>query len=229
MLPISRSLIMRLSAAFLMTLVVIARSVSADSLWDPEAPSLFAGSGNLQVGDTVLVSIESENTLSYSSSRVDTERVSIELSGGEGAGLFSFLPVGSTSGNQSLQGSEALSIQTTFAVRVVGIEEDGHLALRGGRTITIQGKQESISLSGVVDPLLVGEDRTLPFAGIADVRLTYSTLLQPGAGVLRADDLVRADPESPDGATAGQISLTDQKRDELILSYLNRLLDLIFE
>jgi flagellar L-ring protein FlgH len=229
MLPISRSFIMRLSAAFLVTLVVIARSVSADSLWDPESPSLFAGSGKLQVGDTVLVSIESENTLSYSSSRVDTERVSIELSGGEGAGLFSFLPVGSTSGDQSLQGSEALSIQTTFAVRVVGIEEDGHLALRGGRTITIQGKQESISLSGVVDPLLVGEDRMLPFAGIADVRLTYSTLLQSGAGVLAADDLVRAGPESPDGATAGQISLSDQKRDELILSYLNRLLDLIFE
>ncbi len=222
---------MRMSVVCMLALIVIPRSISADSLWDPDSTGLLIGSGDLKVGDTVLVSIESESTLSYTSSRVDAEEVSLELSGGDGAGLFSFLPVGSAVGNVSLQGAESLSVRATFAVRVVGIDEAGQLNLQGSRTISIQGKQESIILSGVVDPMFVGEDRLVPFSSIADARLTYTTLLESGAGVLRAEDLSRPilAPTDVEVATTPELALSDEKRDELILVYLNRLLDLIFE
>lgn len=228
---------MRTRAVWILTLLVIASSVSADSLWDPEAPGLLSGSGDLQVGDTVLVRIDSDSTISYDSSRIDSERVSIELSGGEGGDLFSFLPSGSSSGNQTLRGEESLTVRATFAVVVTEIDGNGQLVLQGGRTIAVQGQQESLFLTGTADPILVGEDRTIPFSGIVNARLTYTTLLQPGTGVLSARDLERREPqpaeegeeETPAAAASSTLTLTEEKREELLLLYLNRLLDLVFE
>lgn len=236
---------MRAGAVWFCVFLIISGSVSADSLWDPESPGLLTGSGDLQVGDTVLVSIDSESTLSYNSSRVDSERVSIELSGGEGGDLFSFLPAGSSSGNQSLRGEESISVQADFAVVVTGIDDNGQLILQGGRTLAIQGQQETITLSGTVDPMLVKEDRSIPFSSIVNARLTYTTLLQPALNTVSPRDLVEQDvPQAPaqqedapaaeeGGATVPDtpttiLSLSDEKREELLLLYLNRLLDLIF-
>ena len=224
----------------MLILIIMAYPVMADSLWDPESPGLLSGSGDLQVGDIVLISIDLATELSYSSSRIDSERVSIELSGGEGAELFSFLPSGSSAGNQSLSGSDAVSISATFAARIVGIDENDQLVLQGGRTIAIQGKEESITITGVADPALVAEDRTLPFSSIADARLTYTTLLETGRGVIGPGDIVRSVPEAaaPDATESGvapiapsapMVSLSDEKRQELMLIYVNRLIDLIFE
>ena len=231
MLPLYRSLITRTRALSVLICIIMAHSIAGDSLWDPEAPGLLSGSGDLKVGDTVLVRIDSTTELKYSSSRLDSERLSIELTGGEGAGLFSFLPGGGSSGNQTLSGTESVSAVASLAVRIVDIDDNEHLILRGGRTISIQGKEESIFLTGTADPMMVGEDRTLPFSHIADVSLTFTTMLEPGNDAISADDIVRTTPEAGEtsGTSPGEITLSDEKRNELMLIYINRLVDLIFE
>jgi hypothetical protein len=239
---------------------ITAYSISADSLWDPESPGLLTGAGELNTGDVILVSIDLNQDLSYSSSRIDSERVSIELSGGEGQDLFSFLPSGASQGNQSLQGRESLSLQTSFAVAIVGIDDNGQLLLRGGRTVSIQGKEESVTLTGVADPALVGQDRSLPFSSIVNARLVYDTFLSTASPLIGAGDIVdvevaaqtggqpiaqpttAATEEAAAGAAASAAAsaavvaepvtkpeLTESKRRELLLLYLNRLIDLVFE
>ncbi len=233
----------------------------AESLWDPDSPGLLAGSSVIQTGDTLLVSIDIDQDLSYDSSRIDSERVSIELTGGEGGDLLSFLPTGSSSGNQSLTGSEEISFQTSFAVSVVEIDADGNLLLRGGRTVVLQGKQATITLTGTADPSFVGEGRRLPFSSIVDARIVYETFLSAGEPVIQPDDIEEVpvaaaaegvEPEGPAAeaaepgtaeptveeeaptAEAGEPvatvpALTEEKKRELLLLYLNRLLDLAFE
>jgi len=263
----------KITALLVLSCIVVLPSVS-DSLWDEGAPGLLAGSASLQTGDTILVNIDINQDLSYDSSRIDSERVSIELSGGDGGGLFSFLPSGASSGNQSLTGSESLAFQTLFAVSVIGVDQTGRLILRGGRTVVIQGKQASITLTGTADPALIGENRSLPFSSIVDARIVYETLLTTGAPTLRAGDVEQV-PVAPaagvgpaaaggpaTGPAAGvasaaanattgtatgtqtgagtaaagtgspvitQPTLTDEKKQELLLLYLNRLIDLVFE
>ena len=247
-----------------MILVVAAQSLYCESLWDPESQGLFSGSNTVQIGDTVLVSIDSETSLSYSATRIDNERVTLELSGGAAGGLFDFLPAGSASGNQSLKGTEELDITASFAVRVVSIDDAGHAIIQGGRTIILQGKLETISLSGVVDPMIIGASQAVPLSRIADARISYTTFLDPGAPTLLAEDLVdistvAAEPveapvgapveapveapvgapvEAPvegeaataGGATGGEITqLTDERMRELLLFYINRMIDLVFQ
>ena len=234
-------------ALIVLMIVALVFPLSGDSLWDPESPGLLSSSGGVQVGDTVLIVLDSNTTLSYASSRVDSERVSLELSGGEAEGLFSFLPGGASSGTQSLKGEEALSLRASFAVSITSIDDTGNLVLQGGRTIVIQGKEETITLSGVADPAFIGDDRSIPFSSIVDARLTYTTLLDSGVGTLRAGDIVTTTEESgpttdattpvatettseaaPEIEPKEVVSLSEEKRDELMLIYLNRLIDLIF-
>ena len=73
----------KITALLVLSCIVVLPSVS-DSLWDEGAPGLLAGSASLQTGDTILVNIDINQDLSYDSSRIDSERVSIELSGGDG-------------------------------------------------------------------------------------------------------------------------------------------------
>lgn len=229
--------------------LIIAYSLSADSLWDPESPGLLSGAGDLKTGDTILISINLKQDLTYSSSRIDSERVSIELSGGEGQDLFSFLPSGGSSGNQSLSGSSSLALQTSFAVSVTDVDDNGQLILRGGRTVSVQGKEETVTLSGFADPSLIGQDRTLPFSSVVDARLVYDTFLSPGGPVIQGADIEERPVESaapetgdageaPDSPEAAAVAaapsvttptLTESKRRELLLIYLNRLVDLVFE
>ncbi len=231
-----------IAALFLIT----AYSMFADSLWDPDSPGLLTGAGDLKAGDTILISINLSQDLKYNSSRVDSERVSIELSGGEGQDLFSFLPSGASSGNQSLKGSSSLALQTSFAVRITAVDENGQLILRGGRTITVGGKAETVTLTGTADPSLIGQDRTLPFSSVVDARLVYDTFLATGAPVIGTADVedkpvtvaaagagaAAAVGAAEGGAETGTITkpvLTEGKRRELLLVYLNRLIDLMFE
>ena len=99
--------------------LITAYSLFADSLWDPDSTGLLTEAGDLKTGDIILISINFNQDLTYSSSRIDSERVSIELSGGEGQDLFSFLPSGGSSGNQSLSGSSSLALETSFAVKAM--------------------------------------------------------------------------------------------------------------
>ncbi len=231
--------------AFAALFLITACSMFADSLWDPESPGLLTGAGDLKAGDIILISINLNQDLTYSSSRIDSERVSLELAGGEGQDLFSFLPSGGSSGNQSLSGSSSLALQTSFAVRITAVDESGQLILRGGRTIAVQGKEETVTLSGVADPSLIGQDRTLPFSSVVDARLVYDTFLSTGAPLIGTADVedkpvasaaagAEGDVAAGDALSVSSVAattpvLTESKRRDLLLIYLNRLIDLVFE
>ena len=235
---------------------VVTPLLLADSLWDPESQGLFSGSNVVQVGDAVLVSIDAETSLSYNATRVDNERITLELSGGSAGTLFDFLPAGSSSGSQSLRGGEELRLSASLAARVVAVDETGQLTIQGSRSFFIQGQEETISVSGVIDPTFIREDRTVPLSRISDARISYTTLLEADAATLRSGDLVEnavasrstAGATPPDTAASGETgesetadqpepipgpipvitAISDERQQELLLLFINRLIDLIF-
>jgi hypothetical protein len=240
---------------FLVALICLASlSGRTDTLYSPGFDGYLTGRSAVQVGDVVYVEVDGSSRLSFQSSRSDARSLTLEFSGGEFGNLFSFLPAARTGGEQSLRGRQEYSLRSRFAARVMQVDETGKARIQGSRSVSLEGKQESLTLSGWLDPADLGGGREVRFSQLADSRLSFRTLLQPAAPTLTARDIqaivaalgqpaapaagAAAPPAAAAGAPApapaGQparpsYQLTDSKRLELFLRYVNQLIDLLFQ
>ena len=162
-----------------------------DSLWDDTFPGYIAGTSALQGGDIVIVEIDAEFKLQFTSSSKDAKSITLEFSGGEFGDLFSFLPRAKASGNRSIQGREEYTLTTELVTRVDRLDENGKAYIIGTRTIQFEGKGDSIRLEGWVDPADLDQQRKISFSKVADVRLTFRSFLQPQVALLTDQDIER--------------------------------------
>ncbi len=248
-------------------LLLAAVAAGADSLWSPAFKGYLSGGSGLTVGNTLVVQIDASSSLTFTSSSNDTKTLTLEFSGGAVGDLFSFLPQVRTGGVMSVTGRDTLSLATTIPVVVTAVAPDGTAQVQGTRTIAVQGRNESITVSGTVSPGLVGPKGTISFSQLANSRLAYTTLLASTTNVLSPADLQTTTVPAP-GAAAGApaaaaptpgaaaapaagaaapaagaaapaaaaatavpqttYSISDARKRELLLLYLNRLLDVLF-
>ena len=252
-------------------LAVTALGVWSENLTSPGFKGYLSGKG-LAKGDSVFVQIDTTSKLAFTASSTDARMFTLEFSGGVTGNLFSFIPPGRTAGDRSLKGTQELSVEGRIPVTVEEVDASGRARVRGSRTIEIEGRKESIEITGWADPRDVEGDRTVGFSMLADARLVYTTFLSSARDVLTPEDIEQvllALPQTPEGAaliqpagTAGAgtgpaaataatgtaagagpagatqpaaqpaplttVTLTDRKKLELLLVYLNRLVDLVF-
>ncbi len=181
--------------------------------------------------------------------------------------MFSFLPQVRTGGAQSTTGKDSLSLKTQVPVVVTAVNPDGSAQVQGSRTVSVQGKNESVTVSGSVSPGLLDQKGTINFSRLANSRLVYTTFLASAKDVLTQADLqtlltpapaaagapaaggagrhtrgraarrTGAPAPAPQGrqAAAGaaqppqqSLVISDARKKELLLLYLNRLIDVVF-
>jgi flagellar basal body L-ring protein FlgH len=231
--------------------------VVADSLWTPGFSGYLSSESAIQEGDIVLVRIDASSSLSFEASTSDAKNITFEFSGGEFGNLFSFLPSTRTGGNQSVKGAQDYSLETEIAARVAEIDETGNARLEGSRTFSLENKEELIAIAGWIDPGTLGSDRRITFSQLADARLQFRTFLQPSAATLTAADIEEVIQTIEIPATAAAVpteaataapaapaevapvqpliqerrsyQLSQEKKIELFLSYINRMVDLLFQ
>jgi flagellar L-ring protein precursor FlgH len=226
--------------------LIFCLSVTAESLWNPDFTGYLSGTQGFSKGDAVIVQIDASSALSFSSSSNDSKSFTLTFSGGEAGNLFSFLPEAGTGDALSAKGSEQYSLRADVAAVVSEIDAAGRGLVQGSRSISIDGKEESVSVSGWVSPRDVGPQARVPFTRIADAKLLYKTFLTPSQPVLTDGDIqqiIAAGPApetNPTGAATGTagatasaqsaqtLALTDTKKKELLLLYINRLIDILF-
>jgi flagellar basal body L-ring protein FlgH len=218
---------------FITALLFSGGLLSADSLWDGQFQGYIAGSSAFRAGDIVTIVIDSSLSLNFASAGKDSKAITLDFGGGEYGGLFSFLPRAKTGDDRSVTGKENYSLQTEIAARVTDIDPTGKLVIAGSRSIQLEGKQETVTLSGRIDPKTVDASRKFNFSRIENARLSFSGFLKPQTDLLSAKDIqtiVNELKTGPNGETTKQTTtqLTDQKKKELLLLYLNRLIDVIF-
>ena len=254
-------------ALAILFLAAIVLAAPADNLTSPGFKGYLSGKG-LAKGDSVFVQIDTTSKLAFSATSTDSRLFTLEFSGGTTGNLFSFLPQGRTGGDRSLEGTQDLSFEGRIPATVTEVDAAGRALVRGSRAIEIEGRGESIEISGWIDPRDVDGDRSVSFSMIADARLVYRTLLTSARDVLTAEDIrevIESLPPTTEGAVVIQpagpgtapaatvaagtatatatgtgapaatqpvpprtITLTDQKKLELLLVYLNRMVDLVF-
>ena len=220
----------------------------ADSLWTPDFRGYLSSEASLQEGDIVFVEVDAASALSFSSSSSDSKNITLEFSSGEFGDLFSFLPVVTSSGAQTVKGKEEYTLKFVIGTRVVEIDSLRKAFLQGTRSINLEGKEQSLTLTGWVDPQQLGPERKISFSQLANVQLEFRSFLQPSADTLTDEDIVEiiqaiqappaegvgeeeVQPEAPapEGTGALSYQLTESRKKELLLRYINRLIDLIFQ
>jgi flagellar basal body L-ring protein FlgH len=236
-----------------------------DSLWTQNFKGYLSGSRGLAVGDALVVQIDASSSLSFSSSSNDSKNLTIDFTGGSSGNLFSFLPQVRTGGSLTTAGKDSLSLKTQVPVVVTALNPDGTAQVLGTRTVAIQGKNESITITGSISPGLLDQKGSINFSRLANARLTYTTFLASSANVLSPADLqtvlasaataaapgaavpaagtpaaagpAAATAAAPGAAAAGTagaaaaqpgLTITDARKRQLLLIYLNRLIDVLF-
>jgi hypothetical protein len=121
---------------------------------------------------------------------------------------------------------------------VLQVGADGRAQVQGSRSISVEGKEESITVTGRADPRLVDSKRRIALSQLADARLVYRTFLRPSRDILSQRDLqeifaVQPAPAAgaaPAGSTAAArtLTITEARKRELLLLYLNSLIDILF-
>jgi len=243
-----------IAAAFCMA---AAFSLGAETLWTPGFQGYLSGTTAVRPGDILSVIVDSASSLSFEASSNDAKSITLEFSGGEFGNLFSFLPVGRTGGNQRVKGAQDYELASEIAVRVVESDAAGKVRVEGSRGVSIQGREEQLSISGWLDPGSLGAARQVRFSRLADSRLSFRTFLQPSAPTLSAADIEEvvaaleaelgaeaeaaaaaapgaapaAVPAAPGtlAAPASRYTLTSERKTELFLRYINRLVDVLFQ
>ncbi len=245
-------------------LIAVIFPAGGESLWSPDFKGYLSGSRGLAVGDSLVVQIDASSSLSFSSSSNDSKNLTLEFSGGDSGNLFSFLPQVRTGGTQTTAGKDSLSLKTQVPVVVTAVNPDGTAQVQGSRSVAVQGKNESITITGSISPDLLDQKGTINFSKLTNARLTYTTFLASARDVLSPADLQRMLAPAPaaetgpaagaapaaasstpaattgpgpaaatapaTGAAAAQPGLTipDARKKELLLLYLNRLIDVVF-
>jgi len=224
--------------------LISAEGVFADSLWTPGFEGYLSTKTAVQQGDIVLVQIDTSTSLSFDASASDAKNISFEFSGGEFGNLFSFLPATRTGGNQTARGKQEYTLQTEIAARITEIDGTGKARVEGTRSFSLENKEELVSITGWIDPGILGSARIVSFSQLADARLQFRTLLEPAGATLTAADIeevieiIQTEEGQPAaGAPAAQplvkerrsYQLTQEKKIELFLSYINRMVDLLFQ
>ncbi len=242
-------------------LFAAALGTGAESLWSPGFKGYLSGGRGPAVGDVLVIQIDASSSLSFTSSSNDAKNLTLEFTGGDSGNLFSFLPQVRTTGSRSTTGRDVLSLKTEIPAVVNAVNPDGTVQVQGSRTVSIEGKNESVTVSGTVSPGLVDQKGSVAFSRLANSRLVYTTFLTAGQNVLSPADVrqilapapapsaaapgapaggapaAAGAPAAPGQAAAAQpaapaaapgLAITDARKRQLLLQYLNRLIDVIF-
>jgi flagellar L-ring protein precursor FlgH len=146
--------------------------------------SLFADQKANRVGDAVTVlvvevssasndastSSSRESNLSFSASSKSPNSAGTDLSAGLGTGN-GFKGAGSTASKGS--------VKAKISARVDSVLANGNLLINGNRTITINGEEQTLRLSGIVRPSDIQADNSVYSFNISDAVIVFE-----GSGIV---------------------------------------------
>lgn len=146
--------------------------------------SLFSDQKANRIGDAVTVLVVEVSSASNDAKTSSSRESELSLSGsnksGTGAGMD--ISAGLGVGNQ-FRGEGATSsrgsIRAKISARVDSVMPNGNLMINGNRTITVNGEEQIIRISGVVRPSDVQADNSVYSFNISDATIVFE-----GSGIV---------------------------------------------
>jgi flagellar L-ring protein precursor FlgH len=168
---------------------VAPKPISEGSLWTPNTPysDLFGDLRAHSVGDVVTVNIveraEALQSASTETSRDSSLSASVSSLFGAPLSAGGFKPEAAGSLENDFEGSGVTqrkdNLVATVTAKVVEVLPGGLLRIEGYRDVTINNERHYILLRGVVRPVDISPDNSVPSTSVADSQIIYS-----GSGVV---------------------------------------------
>lgn len=194
-------------AAVFAALFLFVCSLNGETLWESEFQGYIVDGAALGVGDIISVTVTPHTKLSLDTTHVDSQQGKLSFTGGEGTSLFSFLPEGTSNLSKEIEEESSYSLETSIPARLVERDSRGLFRLDGSRTITINRKEEVLSLSGWCDPASVSTQGVIDFDKLYNAVLEYTSPGLQQSKIITQEDLQENEADTAQaqqtGGTAG--------------------------
>jgi len=142
---------------------------------------LFENSNAHRVGDTVTIRLMESTNASKSSSTATGKDASIDIAAPTGIGSQLTLkgaPLGlgvdnSTAFKGSGTSAQSNKLEGLITVTVANRLSNGNLLVRGQKWLTLNQGSEFVRVQGVIRPIDIDPDNTVPSYKVADARISY--------------------------------------------------------
>lgn len=197
----------------LVIILVLSAGTESKTLWKDR--NVYSTSQSLNVGDIIVIKVDDISRLQFTLDM--NERKTSSVSSVPDMTITGFLPaINSTrtiTGRDSSEVSSRGRLNLEISSVITGTRQDKYL-LQGSRTYVFNGTTTRITVSGVLDPLLV-KGRTVDSTNIAEFRLTFDSAREGGMALTR--------PPVEEGKAANA-SLTEDEKQRIIIDYLQKML-----
>ncbi|MFP4562015.1 MAG: flagellar basal body L-ring protein FlgH [Spirochaetia bacterium] len=240
---------MKIQTGILFFLTVITGLSGAENLWTSDFQGYIAEKPVLTEGRLLRVIIDSSTQLDLSASYNADKELVLRFSGGDTGNLFAFLPDIDATNRRTAEGEEESSLRASLGARVIEIDDTGAARIQGSRTMTLQDSVQAVTVTGWVAPQNVDAENTVSFDQLADAEIVFRSFVKTGQQILTEEDIEEAVlAEAPEAAAPApdeeaettdeedapeqpesRYTLSDERKRELLLNYINQFVQLIFE
>lgn len=212
---------------FSLTILFCCLRVCPVTLWDDALADIYARKVNYKVNDSVKVLIDENSKLSYRSSSKSLKNYSINTESKELVGIFELVPNGSVNEKKDSQEEDEISYFSEIQGQILAIN-DPFLTVNAAKTVSINNKTSRIELQGDVafKDLSGNQVRS---SDMMNQTLRITTAIENISLPIGEEDLEEIMDTSGDlTLPTGTYGIRDAKKRELLLSYLNKILNVIF-
>jgi len=165
---------------------LLAASVArADSCWPEDGASLFTDNKAYEIGDVVTVIVQEEsvvsNAVDHSVSKTSDAEAEISTLNFPGTQVFpaNETPKATFNASRTFDGKGSYqladSMETYLTAVVVDVLPNGNLVIEGSRLRQSVKEKVMIRLSGIVRPVDVRSDNTVPSTAIAQAKIVFES------------------------------------------------------
>lgn|GEM_PF-1238865 len=208
-------------------LIFITFSIISESLWDDKAKDIYNKKIYYNIGDSIKLIINEGSAIEYKSTMKSLKDYTIDISGGELSGIFSFLPKGNVEENKTSSFKDNLKINSVMQARIIRVENN-YVTLTARKQISIDNKTSLIEITGDANYSDI-IDNTINTQSLINPIIRITTLIENVNEVLRNADLVKV-VLNPDAThdIIEETRINEARKRIILLDFFNKILNVVF-
>lgn len=187
------------------------------NLWDNQAADVYSRKIRYKVNDGVKIRVDEKTKLKYTGSSKSLKTTAVNSQSGELSGVFEVIPSGDVNESKESSNKDEFEYVAELQGRIIDVK-DNYVTVSGSKTISVDNKLSRISIRGDV-ALNNLKGNNVDASDLMDESLEITTMIDNAYLPLTSEDL---------DVSSDSVVLTEEKKRDLLLQYLNKMLNVIF-
>ncbi len=153
--------------------------LATSNLFGGQLASLYSDHKSFSIGDVITVMIVEETSAQSSANSQTAKSSSHKMNTAAGQGPMAFIPLSSfdlgtgNSAKGDAKTARSAKIKGKMTARIIAIDKNNNLVIKGEKRIKINGEEEITMLEGIIRPQDVSSENSVYSYSIADSKITY--------------------------------------------------------